>query len=207
MKYIYTFAAGVLVIAQGLFTFVVPAEQLAWTRWRVGAIIVAVLAVLALAMQLRKQAQEDKQAKAGQERRERRREQRERERDKKIDELLRKMPPRGRTRDSAVELPLQQQEPLARRVERLVHEYYACLQEGAKSDIYKSRLKPQLLRILPELQKAPVKIIIPQSDIEPEEDDLAAAMRSTADTLALAVVKLEYPKTKLSGNYLVLDEQ
>src|ERR1035438_6456531 len=153
MKYAYTFAAGVLVIIQGLLAFVVPAEQIAWTRWRVGAITIAVLAVIALAMQLRKQAQEDKRAKEEQEKRER-------ERDKKMDELLRRVPKRGRAQDAAYVPALTLKETLAERVEQLAHEYYACLQDGITRSSYESRLKPKLLELLPELRESPFKVNI-----------------------------------------------
>jgi hypothetical protein len=202
MKYAYTFAAGVLVIIQGLLAFVVPAEQIAWMRWRVGAVIIAVLAVIALAMQLRKQAQKEKRAKEEQEKRERKR-------DRKIEELLQRYPKRGRAQDAAYDpqrVPVAPKETLAERTKQLAHEYYACLQEGAQVSVYESRLKPQLLSILPELQKSPIKVPITQSDIEPEKADLVAAMRDTADTLALAAIKMEYPKMKINGKYLVLDE-
>jgi len=199
MKYAYTFAAGVLVIIQGLFTFVVPAEQLAWTRWRVGAIIIAVLAVIALAMQLRKQAQEDMRAKEEQEKRER-------ERDKKMDELLRRVPQRRLTKDSAYDLRTfaPPRETLAERVERLAHGYYACLQEGITRSTYESRLKPKLLELLPELRNSRFKVSISDADIEPKQ--LYAGMRNTADTLALTAARMENPKVKMEGGFLMLDE-
>ena len=197
MKYAYTFAAGVLVIIQGLLAFVVPAEQIAWTRWRVGAITIAVLAVIALAMQLRKQAQEDKRAKEEQEKRER-------ERDKKMDELLRRVPKRGRAQDAAYVPALTLKETLAERVEQLAHEYYACLQDGITRSSYESRLKPKLLELLPELRESPFKVNISNADIEPKQ--LYAGMRETADTLALTAAKMENPRMKLEGGFLVLDE-
>jgi len=194
MKYTYTFAAGVLVILQGVLTFVIPAEQVAWMRWRVGAIVIAVLAVIALAMQLRKQAQEEKRANAE-------REKQERKRDKKIDELLRRIPKRRLTQDSA--LTFTPHETLPDRVERLAHEYYDGLQEGISRSTYESRLKPKLIELLPEL--SPFKVNIPEIDIEAKQ--LYAAMRETADTLALTAVKMENPKMRLEGKYLVLDEE
>ena len=199
MKYAYTFAAGVLVIIQGLLTFVVPAEQIAWMRWRVGAIVVAVLAIIALAMQLRKQAQEEKRANEEQEKRER-------ERDKKMDELLRRIPKSRRTQDAAwnAQRYIAPQETLAERVERLAHEYYDCLQEGITRSTYESRLKPKLLELLPELNKSPFKAKISEADIEPKQ--LYAGMRETADKLALTAAKMENPKTKIEGGFLVLDE-
>jgi hypothetical protein len=197
-KYTYTFAAGVLVIIQGLLTFVVPAEQIAWMRWRVGAIVVAVLAVIALAMQLRKQAQDEKRANEEQEKRER-------ERDKKMDELLRRVPKQRRTQDAAYnQFRPAPPETLAERVERLAHEYYVCLQEGITRNTYESRLKPKLLELLPELTKAPFRVNISKADIESEH--LYAGMRETADTLALTAAKMENPRMKVVGSYLVLDE-
>jgi hypothetical protein len=191
---------GVLVILQGYWAFVVPAEQVAWARWRVGASIIAVLAVIALGMQLWKQAQEDKRAKEEQEKRERKR-------DKKMDELLRRVPQRGRARDAAYDpkLMFTLKETLAERVERLAHEYYACLQEGITRNTYESKLKPKLLELLPELRESPFKVNISDADIEPRQ--LYAGMRETADTLALTAARMENPNTKIDGKYLVLDEE
>jgi hypothetical protein len=196
-KYTYTFAAGVLVIIQGLLTFVVPAEQIAWIRWRVGAVVIAVLAIIALAMQLRRQAQEEKRANEEQEKRERKR-------DKKIDELLRRVPKSKRTQDAAYAPSVTPNETLAERVERLAHEYYDCLQEGITRSTYESRLRPKLLELLPELRKSPFEVNISDADIEPKQ--LYAGMRETADTLALAAAKMENPKMKSEGGFLVLDE-
>ena len=198
MKYTYTFAASVLVIIQGVWTFVVPAEQTAWMRWRVGAIIIAVLAIAAFAMQLRSQYQEEKRAKEEQEKRER-------QRDKKIDELLRRVPKRGRTQDAAYSWSVSPSQPtLAQRIERLAHEYYACLQEGINRSDYDARLKPKLLELLPELEKSPFRATISKADLEP--NPLYAGMRETADTLALTAAKMENPKMKSLGNFLVIDE-
>ena len=60
------------------------------------------------------------------------------------------------------------------------------------------------LQLLPELQG--VKAHISQDDIEPKRDQLAGGMRRTADKLAMAAVKLTYPRTKIEGSFLVLDE-
>jgi membrane protein implicated in regulation of membrane protease activity len=200
MKYASTFAAGVLVILQGVWAFAVPAEQAAWLRWRVGAIIIAVLAVVALALQLRAMAKEEKKARA----RQAKQEKREHKRDKKIEELLRRMPPRGRAGDSAI--PVLSEPSLEIRVESLAHKFYSFLGEKPSLATYDSKLKPELLALLPELQRSHLKRDISEIEVEPEQDEWIASVRNTADTLALAAVKLAYPKTKVSGSFLVLDE-
>ena len=201
-KYTFAFVSGALVIVLSLSSFVVPPEQASWLRWRLGAIIVGILALVALGVQLYLQYREEKNMRAEDEKRNQ-------ERDKKIDEILRRMPKRGRTVDAAPGTGmglLLQQETLTDRVGNLAHEYYACLQKGVPLSVYESRLKPKLLELLPELQKATIKANISQDDIEPTKDRFTIAMRRTADKLAMAAIKMTYPKTKIAGHFLVLDE-
>lgn len=203
MKHAYAFAAGVLVIIQGLWAFVMPAEQAAWMRWRMGEVAVAVLAVIFLALQLRKQAEEEKRERKKQERMNKKR-------DKKIDELLRRIPKSIQTRDSAPSgtFGLITYKPsLADRTEELAHKYYKSLQDGVTLDSYETVLKPHLLELLPDLQKSPIKIGISNADAAVKHDDLIGTVRNTADKLALAAAKLSHPKMKILGNIAVLDEE
>ena len=157
--------------------------------------------MVALGIQLYMQYQEEKKMRAEDERRNQ-------ERDKKIDEVLRRLPKRRRTLDSASGTSgfMLQQETLAERVATVAHEYYASLQDGITLDTYNSRLKPRLLELLSDLQKAPIKTHITESDINLNRDQLTAQLRQTADKLALSAVRITYPKTKISGKLLVLDE-
>jgi hypothetical protein len=201
-KYTFAFVSGALVIIQGLSSFIVPPEQITWMRWRVGAFVVAILALVALAIQLYLQAEEEQRERKKQERLNR-------ARDKKIDELLRRMPKPIRTRDSAVgdTLGLMVYErSLADRTEQLAHEYYNSLRDGITPNVYETKLKPQLLELLPELRKSPIKAGISDADIELKGNDLTGAVRQTADKLALVTAKLAHPRMKTLGNFLVLDE-
>jgi hypothetical protein len=198
-KYTFAFLNGGLVVLLALLSSIAPPDQVTWLRWRVGGIICGILALIALAIQFYLQYRGEQKMKAEQEKRER-------ERDKKIDELLRRIPKRRLTQDAAYTPPLTPpRETLADRVERLAHEYYACLQEGITRSTYESRLKPKLLELLPELKKSPFRVNISEVNIEPTQ--LYAGMRETADTLALTAAKMENPKMKSMGKFLVLDEE
>jgi len=167
-------------------------------RWRVGAFLIAICAIVALALQIRATAKEEKREKAKQEKRERKR-------DDKLDELLRRTPKRWRARDSAVAAPMEPN--LETRVESLAHKFYSFLRENPTLGAYESKLKPELLALLPELGKSYLTKDVADIEIEPERDDWIASVRNNADTLAVVAVKLAYPKTKISGNYFVLDEE
>jgi hypothetical protein len=200
-KYLAAFASAVAVTALTLLPILVPPEHISWLRWRIGAIVCGLVAMVALGIQLYMQYQEEKKMRAEDERRNQ-------ERDKKIDEVLRRLPKRRRTLDSASGTSgfMLQQETLAERVATVAHEYYASLQDGITLDTYNSRLKPRLLELLSDLQKAPIKTHITESDINLKRDQLTAQLRQTADKLALSAVRITYPKTKISGKLLVLDE-
>lgn len=207
-KYLAAFVSAVAVIILTLLPIAVPPEHLPWLRWRIAAIVCGVVAAVALGVQFYMQYQEEKKMRARDERQNRKREKRDRERDKKIDEVLRRFEKETRTLDSASgTLGLLLQQPtLAERTANLAHEYYACLQDDMTLEIYNSRLKPRLLELLPELQKVPIKTHITESDINPKRDQLTEQLRETADNLALSAVKMAYPKTKILGGVLVLDE-
>ena len=160
----------------------------------------ASLALIALAIQLYLQYREEKKTRVEQEKNDQ-------ERDKKMDEILRRLPKRRRTQDAAMGVAAPQEDTLADRVETLAHEYYVCLKDGASPSVYESRLKPQLVELLPELQKANVKANISETDIEPQRAQLANVIRYTADKLVMVAINLAYPKYKIEGSYLVQDEE
>jgi hypothetical protein len=200
-KYMAAFVSAVAVTALTVLPILVPPEHISWLRWRIGAIACGLIATVALGMQLYMQYQEEKKMREEDERRNR-------ERDKKIDEVLRRLPKQRRTLDSASGTLgfMLQQETLAERLAAVAHDCYASLQDGITLDAYNSRLKPRLLGLLPELQKAPIKTHITETDINLKRDQLTAQLRQTADKLALSAIRMTYPKTKISGNFLVLDE-
>lgn len=207
-KYLAAFVSAMAVIALTLMPILVPAEHIYWLRWRIGAIVCGLIAMIALSIQLYIQYQEEKKMRAEDERRNQ-------ERDKKIDKVLQRLGRgRGRTLDSAAGTSggfgavaaMFQKEPLEERVANLAHEYYAYLQAGITLDTYDSRLKPKLLELLPELRTAPIKTNITESDVNPKRDQLTAQVRETADKLTWSAVRMTNPKTKILGKYLVLDE-
>ncbi|HXC44740.1 MAG TPA: hypothetical protein VNY51_14620 [Candidatus Dormibacteraeota bacterium] len=200
-KYWAAFVSAVAVTALTILPILVPPEQITWLRWRVGAVSGGLIAIVAIGIQFYMQYREEKRMRAEDEKRNR-------QRDKKIDELLRRVPKRRLTQDAAFGSGFSsidmRKETLAERVEQLAHEYYDCLQEGITRSTYESRLKPKLLELLPELEKSQFKVNISKADIEAKQ--LYVGMRETADTLALTAVKMENPKMRLEGRYLVVDE-